>query len=326
LLKRIQDTAGPVSLDLLEREWPEVEFDLAELERFGFRFARHPYRGVAFAGSPDRLCPDQIEFELRTRWIGRRIAVWDRVSSTNDLAARAARSEANAGLVILAEHQTAGRGRRGRRWSAPARSSILASVLLFPPAEIGGVSWLTAIGAVAVAEAVESELDGAVQIKWPNDVRYGARKLAGVLVERRGGAAIIGIGVNANVPSHAFPPELGDQATSLEILAGRPVDRSELARRLIQRLDAHYDEAVSGPSQALNQGWRERLEPLGRPVRLQLRTGMVAGRLLAADLEYGVELVDEHGVQRRVAHCEILGFEDGMYTDSVRLDTLPEAP
>ena len=113
-----------------------VRADLDALDSFGFAIERHPYRGAAYAGPAERLCPDQIEHELATRRVGRRIAVWSRVSSTNDLAARAGGSASNDGLVVLAEEQTAGRGRRGRSWTAPPRSSILMSVLLFPPRDL----------------------------------------------------------------------------------------------------------------------------------------------------------------------------------------------
>ena len=116
--------------------------DLDELESFGFALERHPYQGVAYRGPSARLCPDQIEYELGTQRIGRRIAVWNRVTSTNDLAARG-RFAANEGLVILAESQTAGRGSRGRRWTAPAGTSLLMSVLLFPPEPLTDPAWLT---------------------------------------------------------------------------------------------------------------------------------------------------------------------------------------
>ena len=322
LLTRIRESGGYTPLDLLRLEWPETERELAELESFGFQFSRHPYLGIAYAGPAARLCPDQIEYELGTRWVGQRIAVWDRVSSTNDLAARAARSQANGGLVILADSQTAGRGRRGRSWSAPAESAILASVLVFPPGPIADVSWLTALGAVAVAEAVEAELGMTLQIKWPNDVRHRGRKVAGILVERRGPAAIIGIGVNVNLPQAAFPPELREVATSLQAITGRPIDRSELARRLIQRLDSHYGEAVSRNSNlALNLGWRNRLEPLGRMVRLQLTTEVLEGRLLDADLELGVAVLDASGVTHRLGHDKILAFEE---TSSAPLEEIED--
>ena len=120
-------------LDELGPDLERVRGDLDALVAFGFGIEQHPYRGAAYVGPAERLCPDQIEHGLATRRIGRRIAVWNRVTSTNDLAARAGTSSSNDGLVVLAEEQTAGRGRRGRSWTAPPRSSILMSVVLFPP-------------------------------------------------------------------------------------------------------------------------------------------------------------------------------------------------
>ena len=165
---------------------------LDALISFGFGIERHPYRGAAYTSPAERLCPDQIEYRLNTRWIGRRVAVWNRVTSTNDLAARAGASASNDGLVVLAEEQTAGRGRRGRSWTSPARSSILMSVLLFPPPHLApaapesalGCAWLTALGAVATAEVVAAATGRDATIKWPNDVRVNGRKIAGILVER----------------------------------------------------------------------------------------------------------------------------------------------
>ena len=182
--------------------------------------------------------------------MGRRIAVWNRVGSTNDVAARGAGSIANEGLVVLAEEQTAGRGRRGRAWTAPAGSSLLMSVLLFPPEPTADPGWLTALAALAVVEVVAAWSGRDARIKWPNDVRVDGRKIAGILVER-GPGAVIGIGLNVNIRLDQFPDELRDSATSLRILTGARVDRSELARALIERLDAWYDAGRTHGPQAL---------------------------------------------------------------------------
>ena len=289
-----------------------IQDDLDELEAFGFGLERHPYHGAAYRGPANRLCPDQIEWELGTERIGRRIAVWNRVGSTNDLAARAAGSAANDGLVILAEEQTAGRGRRGRSWTAPRASSLLMSVLLFPPPLLGTAAWLTALGAVAVAEVVEDWTGAAARIKWPNDVRVGGRKLAGILVER-GSGAVLGIGLNGNIAAAQFPDDLRATATSLAILAGGPIDRSELARALIRRLDARYTEGLARGAGPLAQAWRARFEPLGRAVCIETATGPVAGLLADADLERGLTVVAADGRARLIPGSEIqaLVLRDG---------------
>ena len=193
LLDRLRAVPGEyVPLEELGPDLEQVRGDLTSLVSFGFVIEQHPYRGASYVGPAERLCPDQIEHELATRWVGRRIVVWNRVTSTNDLAARAGTSRSNDGLVVLAEEQTSGRGRRGRSWMAPPKSSILMSVVLFPPSHLmpgdstdaSGRAWLTALGAIATAEVVSSWTGRRARIKWPNDVRVEGRKIAGILVER----------------------------------------------------------------------------------------------------------------------------------------------
>lgn len=301
LLCRLRGATGDfVPLDELGSDLQGVHRDLRELESFGFAIERHPYRGAAYRGPAARLCPDQIEHDLGTRRVGRRIAVWNRVASTNDLAARAAGSLANDGLVVLAEEQAAGRGRRGRTWVAPAGSSLLMSVLLFPPPALAESGWLTALGAVAAAEVVAEWTGLPAQIKWPNDVRVHGRKIAGVLVERAHGA-VIGIGLNANIAAGEFPEGLRDSATSLRILSGERVDRSELARALIRRLDVWYDLGLAQGPESLNRPWRDRSEHLGRPVTLSTPSGQFSGRLDDLDLVHGLTLT---GDQVRRIHVQ----------------------
>lgn len=241
MLRRLLDARGAfLSIDEFGPDRQTTWLELAEVEAFGFPLERHPVLGVACVGPAERLCPDQIEEGLNTRLIGRRVSVWSRVASTNDLAIKAASSGANEGLVVLAEEQTAGRGRRGRSWSSPPRSSILMSALSFPAGPFAEPSWLTALGAVATAEVVSRWTGKFARIKWPNDVLVEGKKIAGILVERAVGA-VLGIGLNVNVILRDFPDHVEATATSLQILSGSKLDRSELARDLIQTLDGYYE-------------------------------------------------------------------------------------
>jgi BirA family biotin operon repressor/biotin-[acetyl-CoA-carboxylase] ligase len=309
LLRRLRDAQGAyVPLAELGSRLDEVRADLDELERFGFVLERHPYRGVAYREPAHRLCPDQLEHELGTVRIGRRIAVWNRVASTNDLAARAAGSAANEGLVVLAEEQTSGRGRRGRSWLAPAGSSVLMSVLLFPPGSLAEVGWLTALGAVAAAEVVSAWTGLDARIKWPNDVRVDGKKIAGVLVER-GEGAVIGIGLNANLEAADFPDGLRESATALRILTGERADRTELVRALLQRLDHWYGRGCSQGPESLNAPWRDRSEHLGRLVRVETRSGPIVGRLEDLDLRHGLTLSLRPGGMLPVSGRDVLALE-----------------
>jgi BirA family biotin operon repressor/biotin-[acetyl-CoA-carboxylase] ligase len=306
LLLQLRDAADRfVPLAELGNDLDRVRADLDALAAFGFAIDRHPYLGVAYRGPAERLCPDQIEHALNTQRVGRRIAVWNRVSSTNDLAARAGASTANDGLVVLAEEQATGRGRQGRAWHAPARSSVLMSVLLFPPAPLTATAWLTALGAVAAAEVVAAWTGLEPRIKWPNDVRVAGLKVAGVLVER-GAGAVIGIGLNANLTHHDLPPELHATATSLRMLTGLPADRSELVRRLIARLDHWYARGRADGPGSLSPRWRAFSEHLGRLVRVHTPAGEAVGALEDLDLLHGASLTLADGTRRQIATPDVL--------------------
>ncbi|WP_240907308.1 biotin--[acetyl-CoA-carboxylase] ligase [Paludisphaera rhizosphaerae] len=299
LLDRLREAGG--SFVPLAELSGDPAADVAALAAFGFNLERREDGAIAYRGPSPRLCPDQIEHDLGTIRIGRRVAVWRRIGSTNDAAARGASTPANDGLVVMAEEQTAGRGRRGRAFVAPAGSSLLTSILLFPPDDVapGGAAWLTVLAAVAVAEVVSDRTGRPGLVKWPNDVRVDGRKICGVLVERMlrppGGegptsAVVVGIGLNVNIPEAAFPPAIRDKATSLSILAGRDFDRSELARDLLRRLDRRYDETLRNGPAALSAAWRDRCEHLGRPVRVLTSSDTLEGTLTDVDLESGLTL------------------------------------
>jgi BirA family biotin operon repressor/biotin-[acetyl-CoA-carboxylase] ligase len=305
LLDRLRRSGGEfVPWPILATDWPNAAADLDELAAFGFGFERHPILGVAYRGPADRLCPDQIEWNLGTSLVGRKIAVWNRVGSTNDLAARAASSRANEGLAILTEEQTSGRGSRGRTWSAPRGSSILMSVLIFPGGPLDEPSWLTALGAVAVAEVI-SELTGSVPtIKWPNDVRVDRRKIAGVLVERSAGA-VIGIGLNVNTSIEEFPVDLVDSATSLRRLTGTRFDRSEVAKALLRRIDVWYSRGLSDGPGSLDAPVQDSSEHLGQEVEVETGDRLVVGRLEEIRVGRGVVLAAKSGATISVESRDI---------------------
>ena len=175
------------------------------------------------------------------------------------------------GFAVFAEEQRKGRGRMGREWFAPKGSSILCSVVLRPELEVERVPLITAIAALAAADAVDEMAHARSSIRFPNDVFVRDRKIAGVLVESRFISGrpdlfVVGIGMNGNIKE--FPGDLAEIATSLEIELGKPVNLARAARALLEALDRWVGE-LEGGLRAIRRAWRERSAILGKPVRVR---------------------------------------------------------
>lgn len=240
--------------------------------------------------------PLQLEPLPSARLIGPRILAFDRVDSTNTLAAEYAADPANDGLVIVAEEQTAGRGRRGRRWLSPPGSGILLSVLLFPPENLRRASVLTALASVAVCETIYACTRLQAAIKWPNDVLVRGKKVCGILVEQ-GRGSVIGIGLNVSTPAETFTAAQLPQAACLQMFTEDPLDRRSIARTLIQQLDAGYHELLGGMTGELESRWRWHSGLMGKKVTLRTPQGTHQGRLL--DMNLSALLLEEATGQLR---------------------------
>ena len=196
------------------------------------------------------------------------------VGSTSQVIAELAREGAAEGVVVLADHQTAGRGRRGRSWDAPPGSSVLVSVLLRPGAALADAPQLVSMAAgVAVVDACAAA-GFQPRLKWPNDVIAGGRKLGGILVESVGvppvGALVVGIGLNVSWP-RPFPLHLEAVAVDANEVAGRPVDREALLTALLVELDRCYRTLLSpGGRRELITRYRGLCDTVGLRVRVEL--------------------------------------------------------
>jgi BirA family biotin operon repressor/biotin-[acetyl-CoA-carboxylase] ligase len=172
------------------------------------------------------------------------------------------------GAIVVADHQTSGRGRLGRRWEAPPGTAILCSLLLKPPASRGAPE-LALVAGVAVADAIERATGLAVQLKWPNDVMLRRAKIAGILAEMRGGAVILGVGLNVNQKREEMP----ERAGSLRSLTGREWNRDALLDELLDDLGARYAEWLEGGLDAVYDGLGPRDFLRGRRVSVNGTSG-----------------------------------------------------
>src|SRR6478672_12240642 len=210
---------------------------------------------MSMAEKVDRLIADQLQAALPCSIIGREIIVLEQTGSTNDTILRVPSPQGAAvssppslvdeGLVLFAEHQTAGRGQRGNRWESAAGKGLWFSVLLRPKIQISDSARLTIWAIETISDVIRTELSLEPTIKLPNDVQLYGRKVAGVLVEMRAQdkaphLAIVGIGINVNQSLEDFPPELQSRAISLSMALQRPVDRQKFAVAVLRNLDRTY--------------------------------------------------------------------------------------
>ncbi len=223
------------------------------------------------------------EWQLPTRRLGRRVLLFDRLDSTNSRAAQLATEGATEGIAVLAWEQTAGRGQYGRTWQTAAGDGVLLSVLLSPPPALRRPAVLTAWAAVAVCAVVREVTGLPPRIKWPNDVQVRGRKVCGILIEqgcaRTGLTTVAGIGLNVRQTVQAFAAAGLPEAVSLAQLTAAPPDTTEVARRLLCRLDEEYDLLCGGDLAPLEDAWRSHLGLLGRQVVAECADGTHAGRL-----------------------------------------------
>jgi BirA family transcriptional regulator, biotin operon repressor / biotin---[acetyl-CoA-carboxylase] ligase len=244
---------------------------IAELRSAGFEIDERPGLGYRLVAAPDRLIADDLRERLGASRFIRDILVFAETDSTNERALQLGAAGALGGLAIFAEKQTAGRGRFGRRWESASHLGLWFTVLVRPDLPLVQWTRLTTWSAVTLAEAIEENTGLAVQIKWPNDLEVGGRKVAGVLIETATDHAgcpfgVIGVGLNVNHTQEDFPENLN--ATSLGMASRRTVDRPALAAAILrgfsaaqQRLGDAFPDVVAFA--------RRRSSLLGRSVEIQ---------------------------------------------------------
>jgi BirA family biotin operon repressor/biotin-[acetyl-CoA-carboxylase] ligase len=225
----------------------------------------------------DTLSPELIKEGLHTRFIGRNMIFYPVLTSTMDAAREAAIKGATEGTLVIADEQTAGRGRLRRAWLSPT-GCLTFSLILYPETRL--LPFLVMASALAVADTVEAATAVKPDIKWPNDVLAGGKKISGILIETgicegRSGYAVIGIGLNVNLDP-AGCPGISDTATSLSMSAGKYFSRAAVLIELLARLESRYEELVTGAP--VFETWRLRLSTLGKDVKVKTGNEIFEGR------------------------------------------------
>jgi len=278
---------------------PQLGREIERLEDLGFSIEEKDSR-LRLVAAPDLLYPHEIREGLGTELIGRKVVVYDSISSTNDVAWELAADGVDEGLVVLAEEQTRGRGRMGRTWHSP-RGGLWMSVLLRPDPPTERATVLTTAASVAVARAIRSYPGCNATIRWPNDILVKGKKVAGVLVETRTttslrGTFILGVGVNVNCVE--LPDDLRATATILALHSKEPIRRAELARSIIRNFDDLYLEILRGEYAAIAEEWPAMSSTIGRRITIIQNGRTYRGEVVDIDPVAGLMVRLDRGFAR----------------------------
>jgi BirA family biotin operon repressor/biotin-[acetyl-CoA-carboxylase] ligase len=228
------------------------------LRRLGVEIRGVRATGYQLVKIPDILAPSLVRAELGEHEIGRNILHYFRIASTNAVALKLAAEDAEHGTVVVAEEQTAGRGRLGRTWYSEKSSGIYASIILRPPLSPVAAPVLTLMAGVAAQKALGGSTGLAVDIRWPNDLLINGKKVGGILTEMnaeldRLHAVVLGIGINVN--HRQMPRELENTATSLRLEAHRAISRVQVLVALLKEMERHYHLLLKEGNQAIIKRW-----------------------------------------------------------------------
>ena len=234
---------------------------------------------------------EELQNGLRTHIFGKKIFTYDSIDSTNACAKTLASMGAEEGTVVIAEYQTAGRGRLGRTWQAESGSNLLFSTIIRPTLEINKVGLLPFFAAAGAALALETVTGTRCECKWPNDVLMNGKKCCGILLESSFqhnvlDYAVMGIGVNVN--QKLFDEDLKDRATSLIQECGREFDRRNVFHQIITSLELLYSEVKNGNFEIVLNEWKTRTTMFGKQVTLTQAGERLRGRAVALSADGGL--------------------------------------
>ncbi|MCA9235791.1 MAG: biotin--[acetyl-CoA-carboxylase] ligase [Planctomycetales bacterium] len=260
---------------------------------------------------PNDLLADAIQPRLKTAWLGREYRYFDQTGSTNTEAVQLAKSGAPHGTVVVADHQTAGRGRIERTWHSPPGENLYFSVLLRPQWSSRDARPVSLAAGVALAEAVAPRLTTPPTLKWPNDLLAGGKKLAGILVEGSMQAAaiefvIVGVGLNVNTAE--FPEELSTIAESLGRLVGNELDRGEVLADALNSLEPWLDTLAEQGSEPIVAAWLKHAANLGQRVKVAEGSREYVGVMQGVDPDGTLRLQLDDGQEQRIVSGDVLAM------------------
>ncbi len=283
--------------------WKHIE----KLREEGYDIAASPHLGYKLISAPDRLTEIELKWQLDTDIIGKKIHSYKEIDSTNDTASKLASQGEKEGSIVIAEYQTKGRGRLGRKWISPRGKGAYFSVILRPDILPKEVSIITLISSLSVAKAIREALNLPAFIKWPNDVLINRHKVCGILTELNGeldkvNFVIIGIGININTKKELLP----EGATSLSIEKRKDISRLEFTRALFKSLDKYYKIFNEGKIAEVIKEYKELSAVLNTQIQVNSHNQVISGHAVDIDKEGALVLRMDSGFHERVLTGDVV--------------------
>ena len=278
--------------------WKQIE----ALRADGYEIEACTRRGYRLVRAPDKPCASEVVPLLTTRRLGRDLRYVAETGSTNRDVAALAQDGAGEGVVVVADRQCAGRGRMTRQWFSPPGVNLYFSMLLRPDVELGRAASLPLVAGLAVAEAIgRIAPEARPEIKWPNDILCGGKKLCGVLCEMQAETdrvrhVVLGLGVNVNLTRAMLPEELRDRAASLKIIAGRDFSRGAVLAALLNAFEPLADRWCADGLEPLLPALRQRDALFGREIEMEQGGRRIAGRADGIFPDGALRLLTPQGV------------------------------
>lgn len=231
---------------------------------------------------------ESLKQQLSDKFIGHSLYYYKEIGSTNDEAFRLGVAGAPEGTALIAESQRSGKGRMQRAWHSPAGVNIYTSIILRPHFEPARAPQISIAAGVAVAETIDQYCPGKVQLKWPNDVQIGGKKICGILAQMKMSVntidfVVVGIGINVNLNHEEFPPDIQEIATSLAIETGNEISRLELIIRLYENMAKWYKELLRNGFSPIKEKWLSLSPMIGKPVSVMFQDETVSGKAIGID-------------------------------------------
>ncbi|MBU1062488.1 MAG: biotin--[acetyl-CoA-carboxylase] ligase [Candidatus Omnitrophica bacterium] len=283
--------------------WKHIE----KLRDEGYEIVASPHLGYKLMSVPDRLTSVELGWQLNTEVIGKRIYSYKEIGSTNDIAYSLATQGEKEGSIVIAEYQTKGRGRLGRKWISPRAKGVYFSVILRPDILPKDISVITLISSLSVAKTIRDLTNLAAFIKWPNDVLINKQKVCGILTELNGETdkinfVIVGIGINVNAKKELLPKE----ATSLSVEKEGLISRLEFVKMLLRNLDVYYKIFNKGRIDQILKEYKRLSAILDRRVRVNYHNSSVSGHAIDVDKEGALILRLDSGFHERVLAGDVV--------------------